>query len=75
MGYKIYMWICKTSNYQPAITCSNLAIETLEQGVEYGQWRRSGVFIVYFEHILHLDLELLLLTSSRQIPAENHLLE
>ena len=41
-----------------------LATETLEQGVKYVQkltikiaerrhWRRSGVFIVDFEHILH----------------------
>ena len=29
------------------------------------RWRRSGVFIVKFEHIPHLDLVLLLLTLSR----------
>ena len=28
-------------------------------------WSRFGVFIVNFEHILHLVLELLLLTLSR----------
>ena len=37
---------------QPANTCSKLTIETLEQDM----WRRSGVFIVNFEHILHLVL-------------------
>ena len=37
---------------QPAITCSKLTIETLEQSVKY-VWRRSAVFIVNFEHISH----------------------
>ena len=32
------------------------------------KWRRSGVFIVNFQHISHLVLVLLLLTLSRQIP-------
>ena len=52
---------------QPAITCSKLTIETLEQGVKYvqSQWRRSGVFIVNFEHISHLVLVFLLLTLGR----------
>ena len=52
---------------QPAITCSKLTIETLEQGVKYvqSQWRRSGVFIVNLEHISHLDLVFLLLILSR----------
>ena len=38
------------------------AIETLEQGVtpERRYWRRSGVFIVNFEHISHLFLVFLL---------------
>ena len=45
----------------------NLTIETLEKDVKYVQnnnkntrttsWRRSGVFIVTFEHISHLFLE------------------
>ena len=29
------------------------------------QWRRSGVFIVNFEHTSHLDLVFLLLTLSK----------
>ena len=45
-----------------AITCSKLTIETLEQGVK---WHPSGVFIINFEHILHLVLVFLLLTLSR----------
>ena len=50
---------------QPAFTCFNLTIETLEQRCEIcskliikpperRQWRRSGGFIVNFEHISHL---------------------
>ena len=50
---------------QPAFTCSKLTIETLEQGVK----RRSGVFIVNFEHISHLVLVFLLLTLNMQLPA------
>ena len=50
---------------QPALTCSKLTIETLEQGVKkWRQWRRSGVFIVNFEHISHLVLVFLLLTLN-----------
>ena len=33
------------------------------------QWRRSGVFIVNFEHISHLVLVFLLLTLNIQLPA------
>ena len=32
-------------------------------------WRRSGIFIVNFEHITHLALVFLLLTLSRLMPA------
>ena len=59
------------STAQPAITCSKLTIETLEQGVKYvqslklRQCRRSGVFIINFEEISHLVLVFLLLTLSR----------
>ena len=45
--------------------CSKLIIKTTERC----QWRRSGVFIVDFEHILHLALVFLLLTLSRWMPA------
>ena len=61
---------------QPVFTCSKFTIETPEQGVKYvqsyalktpepRQWRRSGVFIVKFEHISHLALVFLLLTLRR----------
>ena len=50
--------------------CSKLTINTPEQR----QWRRSGVFIVNFERILHLGLVFLLLTSSRQMTAGKWLL-
>ena len=57
---------------QLAIT--DLTVETVEQDVkskltiktpERRQCRRSGVFIVNFEHLLHLVLVFLLLTLSR----------
>ena len=32
-------------------------------------WRRSGVFIVNFEHISHLVLVFLLLTLNMKLPA------
>ena len=41
--------------------CSKLTINT----PELRQWRRSGVFIVNFEHISHLVLVFLLLALSR----------
>ena len=41
--------------------CSKLTINTPERR----QWRRSGVFIVNFEHISHLVLVFLLLTLGR----------
>ena len=56
-----------------AFTCSGLTIEALEQGVKYVQslktqgqrhGRRSGVFIVNFEHISYLVLVFLLLTLN-----------
>ena len=43
--------------------CSKLTIKTPER-----HWRRSGVFIVNFEHISHLVLMFLLLTLNMQLP-------
>ena len=40
---------------------AKLTIKTLERR----QWHHNGVFIVNFEHILHLVLVFLLLTLSR----------
>ena len=57
------MGLTYLGKFQPAFTCSNLTIETLEQGVKYVQ-RRSGFFIVNFEHISHLVLVFLLLTLN-----------
>ena len=46
-------------------TCSKLTIETQQQGVKYVHVkRRSGVFIVNFEHISHLVLMFLFVTMS-----------
>ena len=41
--------------------CSKLTIKIPERRY----WRRSGIFIVNFEHISHLALMFLLLTLSR----------
>ena len=43
--------------------CSKFTIKTPERR----HWRCSGVFIVYFEHILHLSLVFLLLTLNTQM--------
>ena len=47
--------------------CLKLTIKT---PVVRPHWRRSGVFIVNFEHISHLVLVFLLLTLNMQIPTE-----
>ena len=46
--------------------CSKLTIKTLARR----QWRRSEVFIVNFEHILHLTLVFLFLTLNMYLLAE-----
>ena len=43
------------------MTCSKLTIETLER-------RRSGIFIVNFEHISYFVLVFLLLTLNMSMP-------
>ena len=69
----------KNASLHTVITCSKLTIETLEQGVKYGEicskltikaperrhWGCSDVFIVNFEHISHLFVVFLLLNLSR----------
>ena len=45
--------------------CSKLTIKTPEQR----HWRRSGDFVVNFEHISHLVLVFLLLTFNMLLPA------
>ena len=78
VGEPYFTRICVTIFAQPAITCSNLTIDTPEQGVKYilnkvltittlkrQQWLRLGVFIVNFEHISHLILVFLLLILSK----------
>ena len=47
--------------------CSKLTARTLERRY----WRRSGVFVVNFEHISHLVLVFLLLTLNMQLPTGN----
>ena len=45
-----------------SVITSKLTIKTPERG----QWCRSDVFIVNFEHITHLFLEFLLLTMDKK---------
>ena len=57
----IYMFKVNNRNTKARCeTCSNSTIKTTERL----HWRRSGVFIVNFEHISHLALVFLLLTLN-----------
>ena len=58
----IYLFKSKnSSNRKRRQICSKLTIKTKEGR----HWRRSGVFIVNFKHILHLFLVFLLLTFNK----------
>ena len=65
---------------QPGFTCSKLTKENQNRVCEIWSkltikiperchWRRSGIFIVNFEHISHLVLVFLLLTLNMLLPA------
>ena len=69
-------YLCKRlSPSRQTFTCLKSIIETIEKGVnmfkvnnktpERRHWHHSCVFIVNFEHILHLLLLFLFLTNSR----------
>ena len=51
--------------------------KNIKRGMKYAKslWRRSGVFIVNFEHYLHLFKVFLLLTLNRQMLAEKAFFE
>ena len=69
--FALHCWMNPAGNYMFKVNnrntrtrceiCSKLTIKTPERR----QWRRSGVFIVNFEHISHLVLVFLLLTLNR----------
>ena len=62
----IYLFKVKNTNtIKRCEIYSKLTIKTLE----WRHWRRSGVFIVNFEHISHLFLMFLLLTSKKYMSA------
>ena len=64
--------VCRNITFvsQPAITCSNLTTETLEQGMKYVQSQQYVVLVlVNFVHISQLVLVFLFLTLSREIRA------
>ena len=64
--YPVGIYLLKVNN-RNTITrceiCSKLTIKTPERY----QWRRSGVFLVCCEHILHLVLVFLFLTLNDQL--------
>ena len=61
----IYMFKVNSGNTRTRCEIySKITIKTPERR----HWRRSGVFIVNFEHISYLVLVFLLLTLSRQMP-------
>ena len=62
-GVPVGIYLLKVNNRNTRIRCeicSKLTIKTPERR----QWRRSGVFIVNFEHASHLVLMVLLLTLT-----------
>ena len=62
-GWPIAIYLLKINSENTKTSCeicSKLLIKTPEQR----QWRHSDVFIINFEHILHLFLVLLLLTLN-----------
>ena len=64
LSYAARNYMFKVSNRNTRTRCeiySKLAIKIPERR----QWRRSGIFIVNFEHISYLVLVFLLLTLSR----------
>ena len=62
----IYIFKVNNKNTRARLEiCSQLPIKTPERR----QWRRSGVFIVNFEYILHLVLVFLMLTLNTYLPA------
>ena len=66
--YPAGIYLLKVNNRNTrtrCVICSKLTIKTPERRHK----RRSGVFIVNFEHISHLVLVFLLLTLNMQLPA------
>ena len=66
---------CSSLKTQETFTCSKSIVETIEKSVKYVRfhWRRSGLFIVNFEHILHLCWNCLWYWSSIAIVLYEHL--
>ena len=58
-GISVYIWLPRNS------ACVLKHKQTWPEQAVYSHWRRSGVFIVYFEHIPHLVLVFLLLALSK----------
>ena len=66
----IYLLKCNYRNIRTrSKICSKLTIKIPERH----HWRRSGIFIVNFEHISHLVLVFLLLSLNMYLPAGNEI--
>ena len=64
LNVALNIYLLKVNNRHTRKRCEiflKLTIKTPERR----QWHRSGVFIIYFEHISHLFLMFLVLTLNR----------
>ena len=54
--------------FRNCVTVSEICSKFTKKTPEQRQWRCSGVFIINFEHILHIVLVFYLLTLKKKIP-------
>ena len=66
--YPLGIYLLKVINRSTRARCGICSKLTIKRP-ERHHWRRSGVFIINFEHISLLVLVFLLLTGSRYMPA------
>ena len=62
--YPAHVYLFTVNNWNTRKICET-RFKVANKTSERRQWLRSGVFIVNFEHILHLFLVLLLLTLNK----------
>ena len=62
------IYLLKVSNRNTGTRCEICSKLTIKTPPERRNWRRSGVFVVNFEHISQLVLVFLLSTLKRQLP-------
>ena len=69
-NYPSRHYLLKVKNRNTRTSCEKKCSKLKRKTPEWRQWRRSGVFIVNFEHISHLVLVFLLLILNMQLPTE-----